>query len=113
MTAASVPEKDRKLLVRNQLTEGGNRRELRTVFTDDATAEISEAIWRQAVEAAAALNVTLAGVDIITVDPTVPLEASNGAIIEVNTTPGLHHHYHNGKWLGRTPTHTILEYLLK
>ncbi|MBA2115414.1 hypothetical protein [Bremerella alba] len=39
------------------------------------------------------LNVTLAGVDIITTDLSVPLQASRGVVLEVNTTPGLYHHY--------------------
>lgn len=43
--------------------------------------------------AAITLGVRLAGVDVVTTDPLVPLEECGGAIIEVNTTPGLHFHY--------------------
>jgi D-alanine-D-alanine ligase-like ATP-grasp enzyme len=39
------------------------------------------------------LGLELAGIDIITTDPSVPLEVSGGVVGEVNTTPGLHHHY--------------------
>ena len=35
----------------------------------------------------------LAGVDVITPDPSRPLVESGGVINEVNGTPGLHHHY--------------------
>jgi cyanophycin synthetase len=42
---------------------------------------------------AAWLGLELAGIDIITTDPSVPLELSGGVVGEVNTTPGLHHHY--------------------
>jgi predicted ATP-grasp superfamily ATP-dependent carboligase len=47
-------------------------------------------------EAAAAQRVVglrLAGVDVITEDPALPLHSSGGVINEVNGTPGLHHHY--------------------
>jgi cyanophycin synthetase len=43
--------------------------------------------------AANVAGVRLAGVDAITTDPSVSLEASGGVINEVNTTPGLHWHY--------------------
>jgi glutathione synthase/RimK-type ligase-like ATP-grasp enzyme len=35
----------------------------------------------------------LAGIDVITTDPGVPLGESGGVILEVNATPGYHHHY--------------------
>jgi phosphosulfolactate synthase len=33
-------------------------------------------------------------VDVVTVDPSRPSGRAGGAFIEVNTTPGIHHHYH-------------------
>ena len=39
------------------------------------------------------VGVHLAGVDVITPDPSRPLVESGGVINEVNGTPGLHHHY--------------------
>ncbi|MCB1491082.1 MAG: hypothetical protein KDJ77_04665 [Rhodobiaceae bacterium] len=39
------------------------------------------------------LGVTLAGVDILCRDIALPLGPDNGLISEINTTPGLHHHY--------------------
>jgi D-alanine-D-alanine ligase-like ATP-grasp enzyme len=44
--------------------------------------------------AAAAVGVRLAGIDVITSDPGVPLAESGGVILEVNTTPAYHHHYY-------------------
>jgi cyanophycin synthetase len=44
--------------------------------------------------AAAAVGIRLAGVDIITPDPSVALEQAGGVVVEVNGTPGIHHHYH-------------------
>lgn len=45
---------------------------------------------RAAVEA---VGLRLAGVDLITPDPSLQLDRAGGVIIEVNGSPGLHHHY--------------------
>jgi cyanophycin synthetase len=39
------------------------------------------------------LGVQFAGIDIISKDIGVPLTANGGVIGEINTTPGIHHHY--------------------
>lgn len=44
-------------------------------------------------QAAAALGIRLAGLDVITRDPNVGLARSGGAIVDVNASPGLHYHY--------------------
>jgi D-alanine-D-alanine ligase-like ATP-grasp enzyme len=44
--------------------------------------------------AAAAVGLRLAGVDIVTSDISRSLSDERGGVIEVNGTPGLHHHYH-------------------
>lgn len=44
--------------------------------------------------AARAIGARLAGVDVMTTDPGVPLEHSGGVVLEVNTTPGYYYHYH-------------------
>ena len=38
-------------------------------------------------------GVKLAGLDVICKDISRPLDKSNGMISEINTTPGIHHHY--------------------
>jgi cyanophycin synthetase len=55
---------------------------------------IGAAVLEESVRAAAVLGVRLAGVDVITTDPSRPLLETGGAILEVNTHPGLHHHRH-------------------
>ena len=55
--------------------------------------EISPALVDQARRAAALVGVRLAGVDIVTPDPTTTLEAAGGVIVEVNGDPGVHYHY--------------------
>jgi cyanophycin synthetase len=63
---------------------------------DNATATnlLCESIVADGTRAANALQVRLAGIDVVTPDPSVPLEQSGGAILEVNTTPGFYYHYH-------------------
>lgn len=74
---------------------------VKTVTNQNAPRD--NATWRgvlaaEVVESAATavhvLGLRLAGVDIVTTDPSVPLEKSRGVLLEVNGKPGLHHHYH-------------------
>lgn len=51
------------------------------------------AIVEPARRAAALLGVRLAGVDIVTTDPSRALQETGGVILEVNPLPGLAHHY--------------------
>lgn len=67
--------------------------EVRTVYNETVTGLVCDALKKNAESAAKILKSRLVGVDFITPDPTVPLEKSGGVINEVNTTPGLHHHY--------------------
>jgi D-alanine-D-alanine ligase-like ATP-grasp enzyme len=67
--------------------------ELRTVYTEDVTGLVCDEIVEDANRACRILHSELAGIDIITTDPSVSLRASAGVIGEVNTTPGLIHHY--------------------
>jgi glutathione synthase/RimK-type ligase-like ATP-grasp enzyme len=53
---------------------------------------ISSALTAEVVAAAEVLGLRLAGVDVVTPTPAAPLAASGGAIVDVNETPGLHHH---------------------
>ena len=59
----------------------------------NANGVLCPAIIETARQAAKLVGVRLAGVDIICRDPKLPLTASNGAIIEINTPPGLYYHY--------------------
>jgi cyanophycin synthetase len=58
-----------------------------------ANDRLCSAIVQTARTAAEVVGARLAGVDVICRDPSVPLENSGGAVIEVNTTPGLYYHY--------------------
>jgi len=74
---------------------------LKTVINDNsqrdnltATHLLCKSIIEDGAAAAATIGVRLAGIDVITPDPSVPLSESGGAILEVNTTPSYHHHYY-------------------
>jgi len=58
--------------------------------TDLLCSEILEDCSR----AVRALDVRLAGVDVITPNPTVPLRQAGGVILEVNAPPNFYYHYH-------------------
>ena len=58
-----------------------------------AVGDLCESVIRSGANAAAAVGARLAGVDLITTDPSLSLEQSHGAVIEVNTPPGLYYHY--------------------
>lgn len=72
--------------------------------------ELCPAIVAQAARAAALVGVRLAGIDIIAPDPSVPLGAGGGVLLEVNTTPGLAIHQ-NGHPAAVEPATEILRRL--
>ncbi|MCG8382939.1 MAG: cyanophycin synthetase [Gammaproteobacteria bacterium] len=55
--------------------------------------QIHPSIVRLGRDLASMFGIELAGVDLITPDISVPLSESKGVINEINSTPGLHHHY--------------------
>jgi cyanophycin synthetase len=81
--------------------------------TDNMTAThlLCDSIIEDGARAAGALGVRLAGVDVVTRDPGIPLKESGGAVIEVNTTPGFYYHYHKGDGAFPIAVH-VLEKLL-
>ena len=77
----------------------GQRVIVKTVINDNSSEENEVAMGQVCSEivatgraAAEALGVTLAGVDVITDDPSRPLESNGGVVLEVNTTPGMYIH---------------------
>jgi cyanophycin synthetase len=82
-----VPAAGQTVVVKTVVNDNARRRN--AVVTD----RIGDELRADGARATAVLGTALAAVDIITPDPCVSLRRAGGVIVEVNTTPGLHHHY--------------------
>jgi cyanophycin synthetase len=109
----TIPAAGRELLVRSSPLPAAQRTEARTVFDEDATDLLCREIVQSAEQAARILHSRFAGVDILTVDPSAPLDRTGGVINEINTTPGLHHHYNLRNSAGAGPAPLVLKHLLE
>jgi D-alanine-D-alanine ligase-like ATP-grasp enzyme len=88
LSLSSVPRKGTLVSLKRVINENSAADNL------SAPNGLCKSIIEDGAAAAMAVGVKLAAVDIITRDPAVPLAESGGAILEVNTTPGYHPHYH-------------------
>jgi cyanophycin synthetase len=86
LTARSKPPAGTTVAVKTAVSQG-SARDSETVRED--VAPLVEAARR----AAGCTSLRLAGVDIVTLDPTRSLAEAGGAVLEVNGNPGLHYHY--------------------
>jgi D-alanine-D-alanine ligase-like ATP-grasp enzyme len=87
LSLASVPGDGEIVRVKTVVNEN------RGCENESATEVLSKSIIIEGARAANVIGAKMAGVDIITCDPSVPLSESGGAVIEVNTTPGYYYHY--------------------
>ena len=67
--------------------------ELRTEYDERVTGEICDEVLEAARRVVQQLGVRFAGVDLLLTDPKQPLTVGSGVFLELNTTPGIHHHY--------------------
>ena len=102
---SSVPERGRTVTLKRVINSNSE--------LDNASAKelLCQSIIDDGAAAAATVGVRFAGIDLMTQDPSVPLSQSGGAILEVNTTPGFHHHYYKRDGSFPVAIH-ILPYLL-
>ncbi|MFA4964868.1 MAG: hypothetical protein WC709_04425 [Thermoleophilia bacterium] len=99
-TLKSVPAAGEVALLKHVVND--NRREDNVSAADVLCPALVEAGAR----AAAAVGTRLAGVDIITPDPSRPLADAGGVVIEVNASPGYYYHYYKRE--GRVPVATLI-----
>lgn len=92
LTVDSVPSAGASLLVRVLPAQERKRVELRTVYDEDITEAVAPALVAEVKQIVEAVGTEWAGVDILTTDPGRSLGEVGGVLLELNTTPGLHHH---------------------
>lgn len=112
LSPSSTPARDQSFLAQTVNDPGHRHVEVRTIYNETVTDLICHAIKANASVVAQTLRSRFIGVDVITTDPSVSLEESGGAIIEANTTPGLHHHYDAARERFPQPAPTVLRTLL-
>ncbi len=102
-TPQSVPAAGVKVLCRRNanLSTGGTAADV----TDDVHPEVAA----RAIEAARAVGLDVAGVDVIAVDLGRPLEEQGGVIVEVNASPGLRMHIEPSSGKGRGVGEAIVD----
>jgi D-alanine-D-alanine ligase-like ATP-grasp enzyme len=84
------------------------------VYDEDITAAIAPGLVAEVRQVVDAVGSEWAGIDILTTDPGRPLSEVGGVLLELNTTPGLHHHC--GLSVATTPCDIavrVLRYALK
>jgi len=114
----------RRTLARQNLTlrsvpPAGATVVLKTVVNENAGADnttatgvLCDAIVDECARAVKALRVRLAGVDVITRNPKLPLRESGGVVLEVNAPPNFYYHYHKCDGVYPVAKHVLRKLLL-
>jgi cyanophycin synthetase len=95
LTPDSVPPPGARVLIRRNgnLSTGGTATDVTDLVHPDVAA--------RAVEAAAAIGLDIAGVDVVASDISQPIESQRAGIVEVNAAPGLRMHLEPSSGKGR------------
>lgn len=114
LSVSSVPPAGKEVVVRSIPQASHATRNLRTIYDERITDAISDDVIEKVTKLVHAVGSEFAGVDLLTNDPSSSLEKSGGIFLEINTTPGIHHHCLNGQHEGRNgPAEQVLRYLLE
>jgi len=111
LSLASRPDPGKELVVRYLPPSERVTRELRTVYNECITDLVCPALARSFIPLVREVGTRFAGIDVLTNDPAVPLAESGGVFLELNTTPGIHHHYIDAE--GPAVAARVLRYLLE
>ena len=105
LTPASVPEKGRRVILRNNanLSTGGTA----TDVTDDVHPEVAA----RAIAAAQMVGLHICGVDVVCESVLKPLEEQSGGIVEVNAAPGLRMHLSPSFGKGRAVGEAVISHM--
>lgn len=104
-TPESVPPAGARVLIRRNanLSTGGT--------AADVTEKVHPEVAARAIDAARMIGLDIAGVDIVAVDISKPLESQSGVIVEVNAGPGLRMHLQPSSGKPRPVGEAIVESL--
>lgn len=104
-TPDSVPPEGHTVLIRRNanLSTGGT--------ATDVTDTVHPAVAAHAIDAARAVGLDVAGIDVVAEDVAVPLREQNGGIVEVNAGPGLRMHIEPSAGLPRDVGGAIVDSL--
>ncbi len=105
MTLETVPKINEQVYISDiaNLSQGGT--------AEDVSDIINPTIINQCIDAAYQCDLDICGIDIICKDITIPLEQQNGAIIELNSGPGLRMHISPSKGNSRNVQNMIIDSL--
>ena len=106
LSPRSVPRAGERVILKQVVNENAG------ADNTSAMATLCPAIIEDCARAVKALRVRLAGVDVITPDPSVPLADAGGVVLEVNAPPNFYYHYHKRGGAYPVARH-VLERLLK
>lgn len=107
LSLRSVPRAGQRVVLKTVVNENGG---------DDnstATGLLCRSIIEDGERAVRALRVRLAGVDIITRNPAVPLVQSGGVFLEVNAPPNFYYHYRKRDGVFPVASHVLRRLLLE
>lgn len=102
LTPRSVPPAGTRVVVKTAINENAADE------NESVGDQLAQTVIEDGATAARLVGARLAGVDIITRDPTRSLAEAGGVILEVNTTPAFHFHYHK-----RDERVAVAEYVLR
>jgi cyanophycin synthetase len=88
LSLRSIPPPGQKVIVKAVINENA------ALDNEAVNGTICPSVVAAGARAAQCIGARLAGVDILTTDPSRPLAECGGVILEVNTTPGFYYHYH-------------------
>lgn len=97
LTLDTVPGANVEFVARSSTDTHRKGVEVRTAYNEDITNRVGAGFRRVVERVGQLLGAEFVGVDLITQDIGADLETSGGAVLEVNATPGLHHHYDSSK----------------
>lgn len=111
LSLGSTPAAGREIVARYLPAAQTPTHELRTVYNECITGLVCTELARALTPVVREIGTRFAGIDLLTNDPSLPLAASGGVFLELNTTPGIHHHYIGGE--GPAVAARVLRYLLE